>query len=162
MDRRGVGTGERHARHDGHSRIHRARAEARAALSIGLDTSVVLRLLTGQPAADARLARARIERAHAAAEVVLVTDLVLAEAYFALHYHYGQSKEEARSQLRRMAGSGIVTVVPPEAVTALDPALGAGLADRLIHARHRAEGAITLTFDRKMSALEGAVRLGRE
>jgi hypothetical protein len=45
-------------------------------------------------------------------------------------------------------------------VPALDPSAGAGLADRLIHARHRAEGAITVTFDKKMSALEGAVRLG--
>jgi predicted nucleic acid-binding protein len=129
-------------------------------LSIGLDTSVVLRLLTGQPAADARLALARLERAHAAAEAVLVTDLVLAEAYFALHYHYGLSKEEARSHLLRMAGSGTISIVPPEAVNALVPAHGAGLADRLIHARHRAEGAITLTFGRKMSSLEGAVRLG--
>lgn len=130
-------------------------------MSLGLDTSVVLRLLTGEPAAEARLARVRIERAHAATEPVIVTDLVLAEAYFALHHHYGLAKEEARSHLRRMASSGIVTIVPPEAVFALEPSTGAGLADRLIHARHRAEGAITLTFDKKMSTLEGAVRLGR-
>lgn len=130
-------------------------------MSVGLDTSVVLRLLTGEPAVEARVARARIERAHAAAEPVIVTDLVLAEAYFALHHHYGIAKEEARSHLRRMAGSGVVTVVPPEAVAALDPSTGAGLADRLIHARHRSVGAITLTFDKKMSALEGAVRVGR-
>lgn len=130
-------------------------------MSVGLDTSVVLRLLTGEPASEARVARTRIERAHAAGERVIVTDLVLAEAYFALHYHYGLAKEEARSHLRRMAGSGVVTVVPPEAVAALDPSAGAGLADRLIHARHRSEGAITLTFDKKMSALEGAVRLAR-
>jgi hypothetical protein len=31
--------------------------------------------------------------------------------------------------------------------------------DRLIHARHRALGAVTLTFERKLGALEGAVRL---
>lgn len=130
-------------------------------MSIGLDTSVVLRLLTGQPATEAHLARSRIERAHAAAETVIVTDLVVAEAYFALHHHYGLAKDEARSHLRKMAGSGIVTVVPPEAVTALDASAGAGLADRLIHARHRSEGAITVTFDKKMSALEGAVWLGR-
>jgi predicted nucleic acid-binding protein len=129
-------------------------------VSLGLDTSVLLRLLTGEPAREASLARARLERAYAARERVIVTDLVLAEAYFALHYHYGIAKEEARSHLRRMAGSGIVTVSPPEAVWALDASAGAGLADRLIHARHRAEGVATLTFDRKMAALEGAVRVG--
>jgi predicted nucleic-acid-binding protein len=130
-------------------------------MSIGLDTSVVLRLLTGEPAKEARLARVRIERAHAAADPVIVTDLVLAEAYFALHYHYGLAKEEARSSLHRMANSGVVTIMPPEAVSALAPSAGAGLVDRLIHARHRSLGTITLTFDKKMSALEGAVRLSR-
>jgi predicted nucleic acid-binding protein len=130
-------------------------------VSLGLDTSVVLRLLTGEPAVEARFARARIERAHAAADQVIVTDLVLAEAYFALHHHYGLTKDDARSHLRRMALSGVVAVVPPEAVSALEPSAGAGLADRLIHARHRSTGAITLTFDKKISALEGAVRLGR-
>jgi predicted nucleic acid-binding protein len=130
-------------------------------VSLGLDTSVVLRLLTGQPPAEARLAQARLERAHASAETVLVTDLVLAEAYFALCHHYGLAKDEARSLLHRMATSGVLSVVPPEAVSALAPSTGAGMADRLIHARHRAEGAVTLTFDKKMAALEGAVRLGR-
>ena len=72
-------------------------------MSLGLDTSVLLRLLTGEPAREASLARARLERAYAARERVVVTDLVLAEAYFALHYHYGIAKEEARSHLRRMA-----------------------------------------------------------
>ena len=48
-------------------------------MSIGLDTSVVLRLLTGEPTTEARLARVRIEHAHAAAEPVIVMDLVLAE-----------------------------------------------------------------------------------
>jgi hypothetical protein len=60
-----------------------------------------------------------------------------------------------------MANSGVVTIMPPEAVSALAPSAGAGLADRLIHARHRSLGTITLTFDKKMSALEGAVRLSR-
>lgn len=128
-------------------------------MSLGLDTSVVLRLLTGEPVAEARLARARIERAYATREPIVVTDLVLAEAYFALHHHYGIPKEEARSYLRQMTGAGVVTVSPPEAEWALRESRGAGLADRLIHARHRSEGAVTLTFDKKMAALEGAVGL---
>jgi hypothetical protein len=38
-------------------------------------------------------------------------------------------------------------------------ATGAGLADRVIHARYRGLGAVTVTFDRRQSELEGAVRL---
>ncbi len=130
-------------------------------MSLGLDTSVILRLLTGQPAAESRVARERLERAHLEGEPVTVTDLVLAEAYFALCHHYAVARDQARERLAAMASSGALTVVPPGAVDALAKATGAGLVDRLIHARHRAAGLLTVTFDRKMGALDGAVRLGR-
>jgi predicted nucleic acid-binding protein len=130
-------------------------------MTIGLDTSIVLRLLTGQPKAEAELARTRLEKAMHERETVIVTDLVLAEAYFALHHHYGVTKTKARATLLAMVHSGVITAVPGEALWALEPAAGAGLVDRLIHARHRAEGAISLTFDRKVGALEGVKRLGR-
>jgi predicted nucleic acid-binding protein len=129
-------------------------------MAIGLDTSVVLRLLVGLPEAQARLARRRLERALQDGEVVLVTDLVVAEAYFALQYHYGVPKEAARELLHRLVESGVVAIVPPEGALALRPARGAGLVDRLIHERHKHHGAVTVTFERKQAALEGAQRLG--
>jgi predicted nucleic acid-binding protein len=126
---------------------------------VGLDTSVVLRLLIGKPATEARVARERLKDAHERGESMVVTDLVIAETYYALHYHYGVSKTEARAKLLAMAGSRVVTLSPPEAISALGPSTGAGLVDRLIHARHRGSGAVSWTFDRKLAALEGAVRL---
>jgi predicted nucleic acid-binding protein len=126
---------------------------------VGLDTSVLLRLLVGQPVGEARAARERLEEAHERGDSILVTDLVLGEAFFALHYHYGIPKEEARGKLREMALSRVVILAPPEAIWALEPSKGAGLLDRLVHARHRAEGAVSWTFDRKMAALDGAVRV---
>jgi len=57
-------------------------------VAIGLDTSVVLRLLIGEPRAQADVARRRIERALIAGEKVVVTDLVVAEAFHALRHHY--------------------------------------------------------------------------
>lgn len=128
-------------------------------MSLGLDTSVVLRLLTGQPPKDARTAKERLHKAVEAHEDVHVTDLVLGEAYFALQYHYGVSKDQARAGLLEMLRSGIVCPSPVEAVRALAAARGAGVMDRLIHERHGHLGCMTLTFDRKMAALEGAVRL---
>jgi predicted nucleic acid-binding protein len=128
-------------------------------VTVGLDTSVVLRLLVGAPAAEARAARERLQAAHERGDSILVTDLVLAEAYFALHYHYGIPKAEARAKLLAMATSRVVTLSPPDAVWALKPSSGAGLVDRLVHARHRSEGAVSWTFDRKMATLEGAVRI---
>ena len=56
-------------------------------MAIGLDTSVVLRLLIGEPRLQMEAARRRIERALIAGEKVLVTDLVIAEAFYALRHH---------------------------------------------------------------------------
>jgi predicted nucleic acid-binding protein len=51
---------------------------------LGLDTSMVVRLLVGLPEAQAQAARIRLERAVDTGEPVLVSDLVLAETYHAL------------------------------------------------------------------------------
>jgi predicted nucleic acid-binding protein len=126
---------------------------------IGLDTSVVVRLLVGLPESQARVARRRLEGAVEEGEPVVVSDLVVAEAYHALQHHYAVPKAQARAILRRFVESGIVTLEPHAAVGALEFAGGAGLVDRLIHLRYRSLGAITLTFERRQGSLEGAVRL---
>jgi predicted nucleic acid-binding protein len=126
---------------------------------IGLDTSVVLRLLTGEPEALAQAAARRLEQAVARQERVVVTDLVAAEAYHALRHHYGMPETEARSLLRRFLASGVVHLDPLGALEAFEPAADAGLLDRLIHARHREAGATTLTFDHGQGRLAGAVLL---
>ena len=121
----------------------------------GLDTSVVLRLLTGEPADLADVARGRLEQAHAENDIVIVSDLVLAESYYALVYHYKKDKDEARQLLQRMATSGTIQVDPVHALAALESAAGAGLVDRLILNRYRSMQASTLTFDRALGAAGG-------
>ena len=130
-----------------------------AAAPIGLDASVVVRLLVGLPQGQAAIARRRLERAFEDDQPILVCDLVLAETYYALCHHYRVPKDEARRLLRDFAASGLVTVEPPEVAGALAPARGAGLVDRLIHARYRRVGAVVVTFERKQAALGGAERL---
>jgi predicted nucleic acid-binding protein len=122
-------------------------------VTIGLDTSVVLRLLTGEPDALAALAAQRLERALADDEVVIVSDLVAAEAYHALQHHYGMPEAEARALLRRLITSGTVRLEPAAAAAAFEPATGAGLLDRLIQVRYLDSGATTLTFDRGQARL---------
>ena len=118
-----------------------------------------MRLLVGLPEPQAAAARRRLELAVEQSERVLVSDLVLAEAYHALQHHYGVPKAEARSLLQRFARSGTVEVQPAGAAAVLEERRGAGLADRLIHVRYRSLGAATVTFERKQGALEGAIRL---
>ena len=127
-------------------------------MNLGLDTSVVLRLLTGQPADLAAIAQRRLEQAHADGDTVIVTDVVLAECYYALVHHYEFDKEQARHLLHLMAHSGTVTLEPAEVRAALDKSPGAGLVDKLILHRYRALQATTLTFDRALGAA-GATRL---
>ena len=63
-------------------------------MSGGLDTSVVLRLLTGQPPRLSANAVARIHRRQLAGETFVISDLVLSEAYFALQDYYGIDKAD--------------------------------------------------------------------
>src|SRR5688572_22651322 len=90
-------------------------------VAIGLDTSVVLRLLIGEPRALTEVARRRIERALAAGERVVVTDLVVAEVFHALRYHYDVPDAVALTQLRGLLDSGVVHLDPAGARAAVEP-----------------------------------------
>ena len=124
-------------------------------MSVGLDTTVVLRLIVGEPAAQAAAARQQLEEAFRLGQPIHVCDLVVAEAYHALHYHYGVGKSGARDLLRAMLSSGVVELEPSASLDALDPARSPGLVDRLIAARYRGLGDTTLTFDRRLGRLDG-------
>ncbi len=130
-------------------------------MAIGLDTSVVLRLLIGEPRAQAEVARRRIERALVAGEKVVVTDLVIAEAFHALRHHYDVPQATAMGRLQAFFNTGIVQVDPLGAAEVLGQGAGgrAGVVGRLIVARHRALGATTATFDRRQARLEGGILL---
>lgn len=128
-------------------------------MAIGLDTSVVIRLLIGAPPSQVEVARRRIERALAAGEPVLVTDLVVAESYHALRHHYAVPEAEAVGRLRQLLESGVARLEPAGAIAALTAGRGEALVDRLILARYRSLGVVTLTFDRKQGRLEGALQL---
>ena len=65
-------------------------------MSIGLDTSVVLRLLTGVPAKQADAARRMLA---ASRDTVCVSDLVVSESYFGLRHHYAVPHAEAAHAL---------------------------------------------------------------
>lgn len=126
---------------------------------LALDTSAVLRLILGEPAALAEAAREALLHAKREDDVVIVTDTVVGEAYFALRHHYDMPETEVLRALHALLQSGLVVPEPAALLGAFAHEGGAGFMDRLINARHRAIGATTLTFDRKMARLSGAKRL---
>jgi predicted nucleic-acid-binding protein len=123
-------------------------------VSLGLDTSVLVRLLIGEPVPMAEKAQKRLLEAHRVREAVVVSDLVVAEAYHALKYHYEFAPAEIRHGLLAMLTSGMVQPEPGSAVLAVLQAKEAGKAgfvDRLIHAHYGTDGKTTLTFDKAQS-----------
>ena len=72
-------------------------------MTFGMDTSYLLRLLTGQPEELAEKALLRYQEAVRQGDSFFVSDTVVAEAYYALQHHYGKSKEEAIEALKSMS-----------------------------------------------------------
>ena len=118
----------------------------------GLDTSVVVRLLVGEPAAQTKAAWAAV----ADAAPVVVSDLVISEAYHVLRHHYAIAHADAIAGLRALLSDARVqtTGVAGEVLGALSGAeAGPGFMDRMIHADYRRADAELLTFDRAATRL---------
>jgi len=127
----------------------------------GIDTSILVRLVTGDPENGfehcVRKLTALIERDDAE---VFASNQVIGEAYIALQHHYGVSKSDARGALASVLKSGLVAPLNGAGVfAALEADVGCGLLDRLIADDYRRAELITLTLDRKMSALPQVRRL---
>ena len=129
--------------------------------SFGIDTSVLVRLLTGSPEQDfvrcVRSIRLLVEDGIE----VFASNQVIGEAYVAVQHHYGVERMAVRSGLLDVLQSGLVKPVNGRAVFAiLESNTGPGLLDRLIVDDYERSGMETLTLDRKMAAaLATAARL---
>ena len=127
----------------------------------GIDTSILMRLLTGEPRREFDRVVVALTRVveHEAAEV-FASNHVIGEAYVALQHHFGVGKPEARAALVSVLGSGYVSPLGGRAVMdALTVRGGCGLLDRLIDLDYAARDCETLTLDRKMASLPGVRKL---
>jgi predicted nucleic-acid-binding protein len=126
--------------------------EIRAAL----DTSVVMRLLTGQPLDLDTLARHYMAETERAGAKVFVSNLVVMEAYYACQHHYGMPKQAVLDGLAKLV-SLTTFVVHPLLIEILSmPGLESsmpGFLDRLIHAEAITARLPLLTFERTASHL---------
>jgi predicted nucleic acid-binding protein len=61
---------------------------------VGLDTSVVVRLLSGQPEQLAEVALEYLRARQRAHDRVFISEWVRAETYYAHQYHYGAPKKD--------------------------------------------------------------------
>ena len=127
----------------------------------GIDTSVLVRLLTGLPENEFercdRELSAMVERRGVE---VLVSNQVIGEAYVAVQHHYGLTRGDARAGMLRLLTCGLVVPLNGrEVLQALQSSGGPGLFDRLIVEGYSRAGLETLTLDRTMASLPGVHRL---
>lgn len=124
--------------------------------SVGLDTTVVLRLLVGEPEKQAKIAVEALDAISGAGGKMHVSDLVLSETYYALQFHYKVPKEEAIAALRNLTKSEEMEcstiarfVLTQTNLHSANP----GFVDRLIHAQYQATGIPMLTFEKAAKKL---------
>lgn len=126
-------------------------------MKFGLDTSVVLRLLIGEPRRQAERAWRALVEARSAGNKLVVSDLVVSEVYFALQHHYRVPKAEALEQLHVLFESGDVSAVGCASEVLETPRLAnakPGFVDRLIHGGYVAASiSRVLTFERAAGKL---------
>ncbi|CAN5580517.1 hypothetical protein BH20VER3_BH20VER3_09410 [soil metagenome] len=117
-----------------------------------------MRLLTGDPPDQAEVAAAFLAESKDAGDRLLVTDLVMAEAYFALHSKYKVPKAEALLRLREFVESGEVEAGAAAHILQT-PNLASskpGFVDRLIHAAYGEDQARLVTFEKSAAKLRRA------
>ena len=128
----------------------------------GLDTSVLMRLLTGQPVPLAGIAREYLAGVEESGAVVYVSNLVVAEAYFACQHHYRMPKAEVLVGLATLLSQPTFLVQP----ALLDLLTVDGLAtakpgflDQLIHAEYAASSLTLVTFEKATTRLSDVLVL---
>ena len=127
-------------------------------MTFGLDTSVMLRLLTGQPQELAARALARYQDGIANGDSFYVSDIVAAETYYAIQYHYGKTKEEALSALMGFSSGEGISFSQNFAVSINTPDIhkaNPGFVDRMLVSGYREQGQITLSCERAFRRLAG-------
>ena len=130
-----------------------------SAPGVSLDTSVLLRLLVAEPHELFLVASKFLHEQTTAHVMVHVSDLVLAEAYFALQTAYQFSKANA---LATLADFVHVTVSPAAMTTLALPDLATakpGLVDRLIHGASQSAGHTLITFEKAAKKLPATLVL---
>jgi predicted nucleic acid-binding protein len=128
----------------------------------GIDTSILVRLLTGESAVEFQKTVGALERilAHEPSAEIFASNQVIGEAYIAVQHHYGVTKVDARSALLSVFSSGLVSPLNgASALAAIRSTSGCGLLDRLIVDDYHQQALVTLTHDHKMAALPDARKL---
>ena len=125
-------------------------------MTFGLDTSVVLRLLTGEPPELAAHALARYQQGMDNGDDFAVSDVVAAETYYALQHHYGKTKEESLAALMAFSGGEGISFSPDFMAAIKTPNIHKacpGFVDRMLVSGYASNGQVTLSCEKSFRRL---------
>ena len=126
-------------------------------MSIGLDTSVIVHLLVGEPKQQALAAHRFLDEMKTAGQgPVLVSELVISEAFFALRHHYAVPAAAALQALKALSNDERIRATPAALRVLATPNLATakpGFLDRLIHGHYLESGVGMATFDKAAGRL---------
>ena len=126
----------------------------------GIDTSVLLRLITAQPPTAFAHCVKRLSRLIDTGAEVFASNQVIGEAYIAAQHHYKVSKADVSVALLQTLSSGLVKPLNGNTVREALAATGRpGLFDHLIADDYNRSGLEVLTLDRKITALSNVQSL---
>ncbi|HUP92736.1 MAG TPA: type II toxin-antitoxin system VapC family toxin [Solimonas sp.] len=130
---------------------------------IGLDTNVLVRLLTRDDEKQAEKARALLEEHAAEDDQLFVPDVVLAELVWTLDRAYGLDKGAIASAIKALADNATLGFESREVLRHAQELFEnskAGFADCLIVAKAQANGCTQFaTFDKVLRSLPGTLPL---
>lgn len=121
-----------------------------------LDTSVLVRILTGLPQPLAANVAMALEKKRRAGDSFVVPNLVLSEAYYAVQHHYGVDKAAALVALRELSlQRGFEFSDEAKRALALPNIAKAspGFVDRLIHGEQVARGVKVISCEKDFRKL---------
>jgi len=124
--------------------------------SASLDTSVLLRLLVGEPKNQAKKAEEAFDAISKAGGKAMVSDLVFCETYYALQFHYKVPKKDAVAALKNLSQAEDIecSTIARAVLTQTNlHSANPGFVDRIIHAQYDAVGAQMLTFEKAAKKL---------
>ena len=126
----------------------------------GLDTSIVVRIISGLPEGAAEKVGERIAAEIADGNDFAVSALVLSETYFALQHHYAFTKEEALQSLLAFSCTEGIRVAESIRAPLGSPNLSKakpGFVDRMIVGEYATVGADTYSCEKSFRRLDGTV-----
>ena len=129
-------------------------------MDFGMDTSALMRILTGQPAELAEKVLDEVGKIIDAGGTLHVSDTVVSEAYYSFQHHYHKTKEEAVAGLLtlsqaagfRFSDGAKAALAEPNAAR-----MSPGLVDRMIADGYAAEGFRTVSCEKSFRKIPGAV-----